>query len=142
MISMVIHGVVPRFIPLEGEPMAGLDLVFWSAAGLLALGALGYRRWAFSDDALRRAVGMTPGSAPPTDAASRERRQLTLAQLALRHQIVILAILDGISVIGLVDAILTQDPSAAFAFAGVALALALTSYPRVTEVVERSKAWG
>ena len=51
MISMVIHGVVPRFIPLEGEPMAGLDLVFWSAAGLLALGALGYRRWAFSDDA-------------------------------------------------------------------------------------------
>ncbi|MEZ4647454.1 MAG: hypothetical protein R3E97_01485 [Candidatus Eisenbacteria bacterium] len=140
--SMIVHGVVPRFVPMEGEPTTGLDLIFWTVAGLLALGALGYRKWAFSDDALRRAVGMTPGSAPVTDAASRERRQLALAQLALRHQIVVLAILDGISVLGLVHAFLAKDPSAALSFAGVALALALTSYPRVTEVVERSRAWG
>ena len=150
-LAMVVYGVVPYFLVLEGEAVIGLGTIFWTVGGALAIAAFLYRRWAFSDETLRRAAGVeaTPGvrtglQPPPSlrGLTPGDRRLVTLARHALRHQVVALALIEAIAVLGFLHALLSRDESAGLPFVAAAMALALLSFPRVREVVERGKAWG
>jgi hypothetical protein len=176
-LAMVVYAIVPHFLTIEGEAVAGIATIFWLVATALAAAAFLFRRWAFSDDALRKAVGVDDlagtrmhngetgrATGPETDATEssaaphvrtglhpqasllgltpRDRRLVALAQYALRQQIVILALIEAIAVIGFLHAILSRDESLGLPFIAGAVALALLFLPRVREVVERGKAWG
>lgn len=138
-LAMAVYGVVPHFLVLEGDPVSGLGLVFWVVGGALAAAAFLYRRWAFSDEVLKRA---SEADSPTTQLDPRERRLLAVAKHALKHQIVILALIEAIALLGFLHGLLGRDESLGLPLIGGALALALLSFPRVREAMERGRAWG
>ena len=151
--GMVIYAVVPHFLVLEGEPVVGLGMPSWIAAGALAVAAVFYRRWALSDRVLKRVarVGMEgrPSGGGVTGAEGRaaggqaaEGRARVLARYALTQHIIVLAAIETIAIIGFVYALLSRDASLALPFTAAAIALALLSFPRVRETVARGEAWG
>jgi F0F1-type ATP synthase membrane subunit c/vacuolar-type H+-ATPase subunit K len=155
--SIAIYVLVLYLIPF-GEVSAvdgsGVTTVLYAAAAALAVVALFYRQRAFSAERLQRiaeqpvdarSLAVDPQSRDVDPErlqriealAPEEQRALAVAHALRTRTIVVLALNEGVAVIGFVAALLAQSPPVILPFAVTAVALNLFVFPRPQAVAEQ-----
>jgi hypothetical protein len=155
--SIAVYVLVLYLIPF-GEEIAvaggGLTTALYVAAAVLAVVALFYRQRALSAEQLQRiaerpvdarSLAVDPGSREVDPERLRriealapvEQRALAVAGALRTRTIVVLALNEGIAVIGFMAAFLAQSPPVILPFAVTAVVLNLFVFPRPEAVAEQ-----
>ncbi len=152
-VSIVFHGMVATLAepadPLESMQSSGnLGFLIWAVAVAITVMSVFIHRRMDSDGYVQQEWEKSAVQVHAPDAShphpQLEHLALRVDQVARRSfvgHLIVFALNDAISVLGVVYAFLSKDPVQAVPLCGLALVLNLLSYPQVGKTVTTAKNW-